>query len=423
IPPVKNWFDPNDPGYRVAPLPGEPKGMYQVPVAVNAYSRRSGVAGRILSTIQNQFPLTLQTNSLVTKVLFDDSGVKPKATGVQYLPGEHLYRADRNAAKNAPMPPASSAFARKEVILSAGAFNTPQLLMLSGIGPSDVLTKNNIPVRMNLPGVGQNLQDRYEVPVVTQRHLFNSTTPINFPALQNCSFNPLVADDCYTQWYYNSLGVYSQPGAIASFIKKTTELNMQLQSVSDTDLSADPDLFILGLGGTFKGYYPGYSKDAFDPDNQMTWILLKAHSSNRGSVTLRSADPRDTPVINFKYFGDPALGQAPSAAHAKDLDAVVKGIRLVRKATDSASAALFVNQLGVYEELWPGSSVSTDDQLRQFVMNESWGHHASCTAKIGSSSDPMAVLDSRFRVRGVDRLRVVDASVFPKIPGFFPALA
>lgn len=424
IPPITNFLNPNDPGYRTAPLPKEPLGLYQVPVAVNTYGQRSSVADRIMSALVNHYPLTLQTKSLVTRVLFDPASTRPKAIGVQYLSGASLYRADRLANPAAAMPAATSVYARKEVILSAGAFNTPQLLMLSGIGPAPVLNRFNIPVRVALPGVGQNLQDRYEVPVIVKRRtIAEPQQPINFPALANCSFNPGVSDDCLTQWSFNSLGVYTQPGVVESIVKKSTEMNLQLQEISDTNPEKDPDLYIFGLGGTFKGYYPGYSGQTFDPDNQFTWLVLKGHSSNKGVVELRSADPRDTPIINFRYFGDPALGVGPSGDHLKDLDAVVKGIRLARLASTGASVTEALGSGGIYEEVWPGPNVTTDDQLRQYAMNESWGHHASCTAKIGSALDSMAVLDSRFRVRGVDRLRVVDASAFPRIPGFFPVVA
>ena len=422
IPPVSDPNDPNDPGFRIAPRPGEPIGFYQVPVAVDKHGKRGGVTGRILDTVDQNHPLTLQTNSLVHRVLFDDSGDKPKAIGVEYLPGEHLYRADRNVNENANPQPVQ-VYANNEVILSAGAFNTPQLLMLSGIGPQAELQAHQIATRVDLPGVGQNLQDRYEAPVVFKKRIRFSTTPLNFPALAMCNFDPEIPDECYEDWSTYGLGVYTQPGAIASMIKKSTELSMTLEEINDSNPEADPDLYIFGVGGTFKGYYPGYSEDTFDPDNQFTWVVLKGHSNNQGNVRLRSSDPRDTPIINFKYFGDPASGQQPSAEHMNDLDAMVKGIRLSRKAALEASNYLFYTDFGVYEEIWPGAHINTDQEIRQFVMNESWGHHASCTAKIGAPNDPMAVLDSRFRVYGTEGLRVVDASVFPKIPGFFPAVA
>ena len=125
-------------------------------------------------------------------------------------------------------------------------------------------------------------------------------------------------------------------------------------------------------------------------------------------MTLRSADPRETPRINFRYF------EEGDDAKREDLDAVVEGIKFVR----STTAKLKRKGL-IAEEEHPGDHIRSDGDLRDFVSRHAWGHHASCTCKIGADDDPDAVLDSSFRVRGVKGLRVVDASVFPKIPGFF----
>jgi choline dehydrogenase len=125
-------------------------------------------------------------------------------------------------------------------------------------------------------------------------------------------------------------------------------------------------------------------------------------------VKLRSNDPRDTPAINFNYFeedNDPTRGK-------KDLDAMVEAVALIRKIMNRLVAE------GQAEEIWPGPDVS-DQTLREWIMNEAWGHHASCSCKIGAEGDGLAVLDNNFRVRGTTNLRVVDASIFPYIPGFF----
>jgi choline dehydrogenase len=123
-------------------------------------------------------------------------------------------------------------------------------------------------------------------------------------------------------------------------------------------------------------------------------------------VTLRSADPLDTPLINFRYFREGTNGGQ------QDLDGVVAGVRFVRELTAQAGDII------VREER-PGADVNDKARLEAFVEDNAWGHHASCTCKIGPNDDPTAVLDSNFRVRGTKALRVVDASVFPKIPGFF----
>jgi choline dehydrogenase len=135
--------------------------------------------------------------------------------------------------------------------------------------------------------------------------------------------------------------------------------------------------------------------------------VLKAHTNNSaGTVTLRSADPLDTPDINFHYFTE---GNDKSG---DDLESVVTGVEFVRNMMEGYKDL-------VAEEEVPGTQVRTREQIREFIKDEAWGHHASCTCKIGTDKDPMAVLDGDFRVRGVRKLRVVDASAFPKIPGFF----
>ncbi len=130
----------------------------------------------------------------------------------------------------------------------------------------------------------------------------------------------------------------------------------------------------------------------------------QAHTLNRGGeVTLRSADPLVAPSINFHYF------EEGTDAKGEDLESVLQGIKDVR-----AVAAAVPN---LKEEI-PGPDYRTDDQLKQFIRDKAWGHHASCTCKIGAEKDK-GVLDGNFKVHGVTGLRVVDASMFPKIPGFF----
>ena len=395
----------------------EPQGLFQIPVATTEKGRRSGVSGRIKNVIEDGHDLTLKTNTLATKVLFNKSKKNPKAIGVQVIESANVYKADRNA-KTSGIPKPVEYFAKKEVILSAGAFNTPQLLMLSGIGPKKQLKKLGIKVRVNSPGVGQNLMDRYEVPM-TYEQLGAFGGPRNFPALENCNFDPDNKDNCYFDWKNDGTNVYTQPGGLFGLIKDSTQFDTDI-NIINKGTRHDPDIFIFGVGGNFKGYYPRYSDDVYKTQNMVSWLILKGHTSNRGEVKLRSSNPLDTPIINFKYFGDPAAGVDPSNEHKQDLDALLKSVKLTRKAVKKASAKVVA---GKYREVWPGVEVNTDKEIKDYIMRESWGHHASCTAKIGSEADSMAVLTSDFRVKGVKNLRVVDASVFPKIPGFFPALA
>jgi choline dehydrogenase len=217
-----------------------------------------------------------------------------------------------------------------------------------------------------------------------------------FELLKGASFTPPVGgpDPFFEDWEKGK-GLYASNGSILGIMKRSAPT------------LPEPDLYIFGLPGHFPGYKRGYSKEIERFGDRFTWAILKAYTNNRaGRVLLRSNDPKKQPQIDFHYFseGSDELGQ--------DLEAVVAGIEFVRTMNEQLGRKL-------EQEVVPGPSYDSREKLREFVRNEAWGHHASCTNKIGPKTDPMAVLDSRFRVRGVEGLRVVDASVFPRIPGYF----
>jgi len=150
-----------------------------------------------------------------------------------------------------------------------------------------------------------------------------------------------------------------------------------------------------------------------------SWYILKAHTRNKaGTIKLTSANPLDQPRIDFNYFD---TGTTENGADQKDLSALVGAIGTARDALSQYYG--FANQSSManetFVEINPGPDVNSTADLEEFVETHAWGHHASCSCPIGADDDPMAVLDSSFRVRGVHNLRVVDASVFPSIPGGF----
>jgi choline dehydrogenase len=263
--------------------------------------------------------------------------------------------------------------------------------MLSGIGPAAHLQQHGIPCLLDRPGVGTNLQDRYEIGVVTE---------MNQPwkALAGATFAPPLPnqendDPFYVDWK-NGKGVYATNGSALGIIKKSTPERL------------DPDLFIFALPGKFYGYFPGYSREVERTKSFLTWAILKAHANNHaGTVRLRSACPLDPPEINFNYF-DPACDPDGS-----DAEAVAGAVEFVRRISARNTA--------IQRETIPGPDVASHEQILEFVKNNAWGHHASCTNPMGRADDPRAVVDSGFRVIGTQGLRIVDASVFPRIPGFF----
>ncbi|OQD61264.1 hypothetical protein PENPOL_c017G02165 [Penicillium polonicum] len=373
-------------------------GYYQVPLASDESSRNG--PREFVTTVRDaknpdgskKFPLDIRMNCHVTKVTFDES-TPPRATGVEFLDGKYLYSASprsKTAGKGTP----GSAAASREVIVSGGVYNSPQILKLSGVGPAEELQKFGIKVISNLPGVGTNLQDHYETAV--QGHV-----PKNFTALDGCTFNH-GDDPCLDRWNNPVLGnhgIYSSNGFGAAMLYKS--------SVTADDSF---DVFVFGGPINFRGYFPGYGVNITERHDWFTWAVLKAHPRNTaGTVMLRSADPLDMPDITFNYF------DTGSGDYQKDLEAITEAISVARGAFD--------RQLVDVSEVLPGDDVKTDEEIHDYIKNTAWGHHASCTCPIGSDDDPMAVLDSNFQVRGVSGLRVVDASVYPRIPGTFTALS
>ena len=388
-------FDPND----IRVLERHGVGVIAVPMAIDERGHRAGTRERIHGA-KADGRLEVRMHSHVTGLDFDDKDPK-RVVGVHYIPGERLYKADRDPSRfGKSTGPAETVRATREVILSAGAYITPQLLMLSGIGPKEDLKKFDIPLRVELHGVGRNLQDRYEVGVVAK-----AEKP--FDLLVNATFHgPAVGqtkgDEFFDQWRSQGKGLYATNGAVIGFLARS--------SVAENN---EPDLFIFGVPGEFTGYYTNWSEDSVAaPHDKWTWLLLKAHARFRGRVTLASKDPLEPPAVDFNYFERDASG-APTSDSAKDLTAMREGVRLVNKLIDHSGT------LKLHPAVMKGVDLQTDSGIDQFVQDRAWGHHASCTCKIGGDNDRDAVLDSSFRVRGTKGLRVIDASVFPKIPGFF----
>jgi choline dehydrogenase-like flavoprotein len=376
-----NWLgqrlDPNDWQW----LTGGYEGPAFVPLTVGN-GVRFGTREHILETMRIRPDLlTVKLRTLATRVLLDDT---KRAVAVEFLDRPDRYRADPAASLTGDIAaPPRTVRAKYEIILAGGAFNTPQLLMLSGIGPPEDLKRHNIEPKVALPGVGRNLQDRYEIGVCYRMKR-------DFSLLECVT---LTTNDPEYAELRKGYGLYATNGALISIIKRSSRGQ------------PDPDLYIFAVPSHFSGYRPGYS-ECGRKKNCFTWTILKAHTRNTaGWVRLHSSDARDPPEINFQYFDE------GSDLRGDDLDGVIAGIEFVRK--------IAARTAGAFDEEIPGPNVQTRSELAQFVKDNAWGHHACGTCKIGADGDQFAVLDSRFRVKGTRGLRVVDASVFPKIPGFF----
>lgn len=407
---IRESLDPNH--ARTQAL--SPEGVALIPLAVGGKNGQpAGVGHRsspreFLLEVQSKYPdnLVIWTNCFVTELLFEKTP-SLRAVGVKFLEGRHLYHAHPTYEK----PPAETQSVRVkaggEVILCGGSFNTPQLLMLSGIGDRTHLEECRINCQVHSPGVGLNLHDRYEVTVVSEmKHDFSLLNGATFRLPENESPDPYLQE-----WRKQGTGLYSSNGSVLGILKR-----------SRPDLD-QPDLFIFGIPLSFKGYAVGYSKD---PKHKFfTWAILKARTRNRaGTVRLRDANPLETPEINFHYFQEGSEGTTGDGDD--DLLALVDGVKFVRGIAQHA-------KLFVHKEDHPGLDVvpdGDDGKLKDWIRRQAWGHHACGSCRMGPPEDENAVLDSRFRVLGeasdgegrrsvIDGLRVVDASIFPKIPGYF----
>ncbi len=241
-----DWRTPQFEGIAFAPL-------------ATLKGRRAGTR-ELINATRAKWPqrLVVKQSNLAAKILFDEN---KRAVGVECWEGQHLYGADPNASESNTYE-VKKYYCSREVILAGGAFNSPQLLMLSGVGPAEHLKQFGIPLVADRQGVGTNLQDRYEIGVVSEMHN-------DWKILANATFKPALpnetGDPCYVDWQKGT-GVYTTNGALIAVIKKSSKDR------------PDPDLFMFAVAGKFHGYYPGYSKDTERTKNFLTWLVLKAHT-------------------------------------------------------------------------------------------------------------------------------------------------
>ncbi len=397
-----------------SPARDQTQGVFGCAMHADAAWRRFSSRDYILKTAnavkpngQKKYQLTVQLNSLATKILFTDLNhprKSPRANGIEFLQGQSVYSADpRHTTAN--QGTVGRAYARKEVIISGGTFNSPQLLKLSGIGPAAELARFNINVVVNLPGVGTNLQDNYEVPVVGHAARDFQQPPAD-PSAPICTYGA-PGDPCVALWQQGQ-GPYTAGASVNSIFRKSTHPAYN-----------ERDFFLVGGLFAIRGFWPPTDSVPFDPPNMFGFSTVKINPQSRsGTVLLRSANPRDTPEINFHLFKE------NNAGTALDLNAELDTVKWARRVFADVPAPL--GPIAPVEPPCPGTPAADgtcDDQLdKDWITNQIFGHHPTSTCAIGADNNPMAVLDSKFRVRGVRALRVVDASAFPRVPGAFPVL-
>lgn len=292
--------------------------------------------------------------------------------------------------------------AKKEVIVSAGAFQSPQLLMVSGIGPSAILQSLNIPVVKNLPGVGQNLWDQ---------PWFGSSFRVNVPTASSLQSDPAVYAEAIQAYKLEATGPLSiSSGGVFGWEKLP---NATRASLSPSTLSALsqfptdwPELEWLPASA-FLGYQENHqTADPLDGYNYASLGTALITPLSRGNVSINSSSMADAPLINPNYITDPA-----------DIEVAIAALKRQRQLW----SVLARYNVTIGEEAFPGVAVQSDSQILNWIRNAVtpiW--HAASTCKMGRKNDSMAVIDSQARVFGVQGLRVVDASSFPFLPPGHP---
>lgn len=341
-----------------AGVPANPdlNGARQEGVAQNQVSqfngRRDSTAWAYLDRARQRPNLHIVTGAMATRVLFEGL----RAVGIEFSRGGAL----------------SKVRARSEVILSASAVGSAKLLLLSGIGPEAHLRALGIPVLIDRPGVGSNLQDHCG-PWMTWE--------VRQPTMNN-QYNPFALAGALLRWWRSRDGLMTMPGSESiAFVKSRPGLQ-----------EADAQIHFTPVGLDHEG-----SKHRIHKFASVSLIPNLGNPIGRGEVRLRSADPLDPPLIR------------PALLDERDLPAFVELIRLCRKIMQSAPM-----REQVVREVSPGPTVSTEAEIVAYLKAKSVPHyHPVGTCKMGD--DPAAVVDARCRVHGVNGLRVVDASIAPTL--------
>ena len=315
---------------------------------------RASASRAYLEPARRRENLSVIPRVLVDTVLFDGS----RAVGVRY----------RAAGRTL------SVRARREVILSAGSIGSPALLQRSGIGPAAVLEAADVPVRIDAPGVGENLQDHLEV-----YFQYRCTQPVSLNRNLSWWRKGLIG----ARWVLRRDGLgATNHFESCGFVRSRAGLKW-------------PNVQFHFLPGAMR--YDG--RAAFPGDGFQVHVGPNRPSS-RGYVRIRSADPEQAPLILFNYL-----------AHERDRADWRDTIRLTREVLQQEALSPFRG-----EEIQPGSDVKSDEAIDAWVRaNVESAYHPSCTVKLGAEDDPMAVLDAECRVRGAEGLRVADSSIFPSI--------
>jgi choline dehydrogenase len=315
--------------------------------------RRASSAFCYLRPAKGRRNLSVETSALAQRIVFEGR----RARAVEYRQNSHV----------------RTARARKEVLVSSGAYNSPQLLQLSGVGPAELLKQHGIAVVLDAPGVGNDLQDHMQVRIITRcAKMITLNDIVNHPVRR------ALAGLQYAALRRGPLTIAA--GTSGAFFKTNPRL-------------ATPDIQIHFI--PFSTDKMGEKLHSF---SGFTASVCQLRPESRGSLKIRSADPAAPPEIRINYL-----------ATETDRTAFIDGIRILRKILAAPALKPYC-----VNEVYPGSEKTSDEDLLDFCRKTgSTVYHPTSTCRMGN--DPLAVVDQRLRVRGIEALRVVDASVMPDL--------
>ncbi|KAL9110297.1 MAG: hypothetical protein Q9227_005204 [Pyrenula ochraceoflavens] len=326
--------------------------------------------------------LSVYQRTLAQRILFDENkkatGVMVETAGLEYILS-----------------------ASKEVIVSSGAFRSPQMLMVSGIGPRSTLEQLDIPVLSDLPGVGQNMWDHL---------LFSVSSEVALTTHSQLSVPGFAAAQAEA-YITNRTGMLTNMGDdILGWEKLPTKNRRRLSHHTRRSLGQFPSDWP-EIEFLFDDAYFGFKKDLLtdapvDGKNYATVAVAVITPFSRGNVTIKSTNTHHNPLVSPNYLLDP-----------RDREVAIQAFRRARDVLNTKALA----PIRIGEEKFPGTNYTTDEEILEIIKESALEvYHVSATCKMGRKSDRMAVLDSKARVYGVQGLRVVDVSAFPFLPPGHP---
>jgi choline dehydrogenase len=342
-------------GYPVSPdMNGrQQEGFATMDMTVGA-GRRCSAANAYLRPAMKRHNLTVRTHTLATKILFEGR----RAVGVRYEHGGALHEVH----------------ARREVIVSGGPINSPQLLKLSGIGPAAELGEHGIDVVCDLAGVGENLQDHLEF------------------YFQVASLKPVTL--------YSQMSLVRRALIGARWLLRHDGLGSTNHFETGGFIRSRAGVRYPNIQFHFLPLAVSYDGSSLANEHGFQAHVGPMRSPSKGWVRLRSAEARDKPRISFNYMSQP-----------QDWEEMRACVRLTREIFAQPAFAAYRGR-----EIQPGDAVQTDEQIDAFVRRKvESAYHPSCTCRMGSAQDPLAVVDAQARVIGMEGLRVVDSSIMPSI--------